>query len=146
MAEDRGITREHIADLTKRHYNNRNLSNSLHVLEKMKYIKVKNKGHKRFYVFTEKANYGRGFTAVGKSLHRSYLNKELKEQEYKMMILLESFAYDGKKELYPSNDTLAFKFNRELRTIKNILKELEYKQFIVIEYRGRKRYIRLIYR
>lgn len=146
LAEDRGITREHIADLTKRHYNNRNLSNSLHVLEKMKYIKVKNKGHKRFYVFTEKANYGRGFTAVGKSLHRSYLNKELKEQEYKMMILLESFAYDGKKELYPSNDTLAFKFNRELRTIKNILKELEYKQFIVIEYRGRKRYIRLIYR
>ena len=146
LAEDRGITKAHIADLTKRHYRDINLKKSLNILEKLKYIKVKKQGHKRFYVFTEKANYGRGFTAVGKSLHRSYLNDELGESEYKLMILLESYAYDGKKELYPSDDTLAHRFNYTNKHLIKLLKQLEYKQFIVLERRGRKRYIRLIYR
>lgn len=146
LAEDRGITREHIADLTKRHYNDSNLRNSLNILQDKKYIKVKQNGHKRFYIFTEKANYGRGYTAVSKSLHRSFINNELKEHEYKMMILLESYCYDNKKELYPSNHTLAYRLDRSEGSVRRILKQLEHKQFLVIEYKKGKRYIRLIYR
>ena len=146
LAEDRGITREHIADLTKRHYNDSNLRNSLNILQDKKYIKVKKDGHKRLYIFTEKANYKRGYTAVSKSLHRSFIHDELKEHEYKMMILLEWYCFDSKTELYPSNDTLAYRLNRTDRNVKKILKDLEYKQFIVTEYKHGKRYIRLIYR
>src|SRR5699024_2650885 len=97
LAEDRGIRREHIADLTKRNEHDRNLKQSLKILQEMKYIKARKKNRINYYVFTEKANYKRGYTAVGKSLHRLFLAKVLKEHEYKMMILLESYAYDNKK-------------------------------------------------
>lgn len=146
LAEDRGITRKHIADLCKRDDQDKNLRKSLNILEKMKYITIKKRERQNFYIFTEKANYKRGYTAVSKSLHRSFIHNELKEHEYKMMILLEWYCFDGKTELYPSNDTLAYRLNRTDRNVKMILKELEYKQFIVTEYKHGKRYIRLIYR
>lgn len=146
LSENKGIRREHIADLCKRDKTDKNLRKSLKILEEMKYIKVKKDGRTNLYVFTEKANYRRGYTAVSKSLHRSFIYNELKEHEYKMMILLEWYAFDSKKELYPSNDTLAYRLNRTDRNIRMILKQLEHKQFIVIEYKKGKRFIRLIYR
>lgn len=146
LSESKGIRREHIADLCKRDKTDKNLRKSLKMLEDMKYIKVKKDGRINLYVFTEKANYRRGYTAVSKSLHRSFIWGELKEHEYKMMIMLEWYCYEGKKELYPSNDTLAYRLNRTDRNIRMILKQLEHKQFIVTEYKKGKRFIRLIYR
>lgn len=146
LAEDRGITRKHIADLCKRDEHDRNLKKSLKALTELKYIKVVKRNRTNHYIFTEKANYGRGYTAVGKSLHKLFISKALKEHEYKMMILLEWYCFDSKTELYPSNDTLAMSLNRTDRNVRQILKELEYKQYIVIEYRHGKRYIRIIYR
>lgn len=146
LAEDRGITRVHIADLCKRDEHDRNLKKSLKTLTELKYIKVVKRNRTNYYIFTEKANYKRGYTAVSKSLHRSFIYNELKEHEYKMMILLEWYCFDSKTELSPSNDTLAYRLNRTDRNVKMILKELEYKQFIVTEYKHGKRYIRLIYR
>lgn len=146
LAESKGIRREHIADLSKRNPYDKKLIESLKILEKLKYIKVLKKNRANYYVFTEKANYKRGYTAVSKSLHRSFIYKELKENEYKMMILLESYAYDNKKEIYPSNHELAYRLGRTDRNVRQILKQLEHKQFIVTEFKKGKRYIRLIYR
>src|SRR5699024_6694232 len=141
-----GIRREHIADLSKRNAQDKKLRESLNLLEKMKYIKVVKKSRVNHYVFTEKANYKRGYTNVSKSLHRSYIHGELKEQEYKLMILLESYAYDGKKAIYPSNQTLALRSGRTEQTIRNTLKQLQHKQFIKVELKHGKRYIYFIYR
>lgn len=146
LSESRGIRREHIADLTRRHPRSENLLKSLKILEDLKYIKVKKDGRAHLYVFTEKANYRRGYTAVSKSLHRSFIYEELKEHEYKMMILFEKYAFDGKKEIFPSNDELAYRSGRTDRNIRMILKQLEHKQFIVVEFKNGKRFIRLIYR
>ena len=146
LAEDRGIRREHIADLTKRDKTDKNIRKSLKVLQELKYIKIVKNNRVNHYVFTEKANYKRGYTAVGKSLHRLFLAKVLKEHEYKMMILLESYAYDNKKEVYPSNHELAYRLGRTDRRIRQILKWLEHNQFIRTEFKKGKRYIHLIYR
>lgn len=146
LAGNDGIRREHIADLSKRNAQDKKLRESLNLLERMKYIKVIKRNRVNHYVFTEKANYKRGYTNVSKSLHRSYIHGELKEQEYKLMILLESYAYDGKKAIYPSNQTLALRSGRTERTIRNTLKQLQHKQFIKVELKHGKRYIYFIYR
>ena len=146
LAESDGIRREHIADLCKRNVTDNNVRQSLNILQKMKYIKAVKKGRINYYVFTEKANYNRGYTVVGKSLHRSFIHGELKEHEYKLMILLENYAFDDKKEIYPSNQTLALRSGQSDRTIRRNLKQLEHKQFIKTEIKKGKRYIRIIYR
>lgn len=146
LAESDGIRREHIADLCKRHPMDKNLQESLKLLQSLKHIKVTKRGRTNYYVFTEKANYKRGYTAVGKSLHRSFIHGEIKEHEYKLMILLESYAFDGKDELYPSARTLALTAGQSEQTIRNNLKRLEHKQFIKMFTKEKKRFIRLIYR
>lgn len=146
LEESKGIRREHLADLSKRNPNDKTLRESLNLLTKMKYIKIKKRVQTNYYVFTEKGNYKRGYTAVSKSLHRSYIHGELKEHEYKLMILLESYAYDNKKEIYPSNQNLALRIGQTDRTIRNNLKKLEHKQFIKQEMKQGKRFIRFIYR
>lgn len=146
LSEDDGIRREHIADLCHRNKTDKNLTYSLKILQKMNYIIIKKKKRTNYYIFTEKANYNRGYTAVSKSLHRSFLNGELKEHEYKLMILLESYAYDNKKEIFPGNPELAYRSGQDPRTIQRNLKKLQHKQFIKIEIKHGKRYIRFIYR
>lgn len=146
LAEDEGIRREHIADLCKRNAHDKMLRNSLNLLERMKYIKIIKKNRVNYYVFNEKANYNRGYTLVGKSLHRSYIHGELNEPEYKLMILLESYAFDNKKEIYPSNQTLSLRTGQSNSTIQRNLRKLRHKQFIKTEIKKGKRYIRLIYR
>lgn len=146
LAESKGIRREHIADLCKRHDKDTNLRKSLKTLETLGYIKYFLDNQVKYYVFTEKANFRRGYTAVSKSLHRSFIYKELNENEYKAMILLENYAYDNKNEIYPSNDTLAYRLCCTDRNIRRILRQLEHKQFITTEMKHGKRFIRLIYR
>lgn len=146
LAEHDGIRREHIANLCKREKTDKNVRESLKLLQKMEYIAIKKKNRINYYVFSEKANYKRGYTAIGKSLHRSFIYGELKEHEYKLMILLESYAYDNKKEIYPSTATLALRSGQSDRTIRRNLKQLEHKQFIKTEPKKGKQYIRLIYR
>lgn len=146
LAESEGIRRKHIADLCKRNEQGRALRSSIKILEDMKYIKPIKRRNINYYVFTEKANYNRGYTAVSKSLHRSFIYGELKEHEYKLMILLESYAFDHKKEVYPSNQTLALRSGQSDRTIRRNLKQLEHKQFIKQEFKQGKRFIRFIYR
>lgn len=146
LEESKGIRREHLADLSKRNQGDKMLRESLYLLERLKYIKVIEKKLTNYYVFTEKGNYKRGYTAVSKSLHRSYIHEELKEQEYKLMILLESYAYDNKKEVYPSNQTLALRLGQTDRTVRRNLKQLEHKQFIKQEVKQGKSFIRFIYR
>lgn len=146
LAESDGIRREHIADLCKRDKHDRNLKQSLKILQNMEYITIKKKNRINYFVFSEKANYRRGYTAVSKSLHRSFIHGELKEHEYKLMILLELFAFDNKKEVYPSTATLALRSGQSERTIRRNLQQLEHKQFIKVYEQARKRNIRLIYR
>jgi hypothetical protein len=146
LAESDGIGREHIAALCRRHDKDKNLNKSLKLLQEMGYIKVKKRGQKNLFVCSDKANYKRGYTAVGKSLHRSFIYGELKEQEYKLMILLENYAYDSKGEIYPGNVTLALRAGQSESTIKRNLTQLEHKQFIKRELKKGKRYIRIIYR
>lgn len=146
LEESKGIRREHLADLSKRNEKDKMLRESLNLLEKLKYIKVIKKNRINHYVFTEKGNYSRGYTAVSKSLHRSYIHEELKEHEYKLMILLESYAYDNKKEVYPSNQTLALRLGQSDRTVRRNLKQLEHKQFVKQEIKQGKSFIRFIYR
>ena len=146
LAESDGIRREHIADLCKRDKHDRNLKQSLKILQSMGYITIKKKNRINYFVFSEKANYRRGYTAVSKSLHRSFIHGELKEHEYKLMILLELFAFDNKKEVYPSTATLALRSGQSERTIRRNLQQLEHKQFIKVYEQARKRNIRLIYR
>lgn len=146
LAESDGIGRQHIAALCKRHGQDKNLAHSIKVLKNLGYIKVKKKGQKSLYLCSEKANYKRGYTAVGKSLHRSFIHGELKEQEYKLMILLENYAYDGKKEIFPNTATLALRSGQSDRTIRRNLTQLEHKQFIKRELKKGKQYIRIIYR
>lgn len=146
LSESKGIRREHIADLCKRHDKDINLRKSLKTLEDLGYIKNFINTRVKYYVFTEKPNFRRGYTAVSKSLHRSFIYKELNENEYKAMILIESYAFDNKNEIYPSNDTLAYRLNCSDRHVRRILRQLEHKQFITTEIKHGKRYIRLIYR
>lgn len=146
LAESDGIRREQIANLCKRDKADRNVKTSLKLLEKMEYLVIKKKNRTNFYMFNEKANYKRGYTAIGKSLHRSFIHGELKEHEYKLMILLESYAYDNKKEIYTSIGTLALRSGQSDRTIRRNLKQLEHKQFIKMEARKGRHYTRLIYR
>lgn len=146
LAEANGIRKEHIADLCKRDKTDKNLRDSLKMLQKMEYVAVKKKNRINYYIFSEKANYKRGYTAIGKSLHRSFIHGELKEHEYKLMILLESYAYDNKKEIYPSTATLALRSGQSDRTIRRNLKQLEHKQFIKTEAKQGRQYIQLIYR
>jgi len=146
LAEAEGIRREHLASLCKRDKTDRLLTESLKMLRAMKYVGVRKEGRVHYYVFTEKPMFDRGYTAVSKSLHRSYLNGELKEHEYKLMILLESYAFDNKKEIFPTNVHLAFRSGQSDRTVSRNLKQLEHKQFIKMEIKGGKRIIRFIYR
>lgn len=60
LSESKGIRREHIADLCKRHEKDVNLRKSLKELERLKYINIILKGQINYYVFSEKANYKRG--------------------------------------------------------------------------------------
>lgn len=146
LAESDGIGREHIAALCRRDKNDKNTAKSLKLLQEMGYIKAKKNGRKNLFMCSDKANYKRGYTAVGKSLHRSFIYGELKEQEYKLMILLENYAYDSKKEIYASTLTLALRSGQTDRAIRGKLKLLEHKQFIKQEIKKGQRYIRLIYR
>ncbi len=146
LAESDGIRREHIADLTKRHQQDNKLKASLKQLHKLQYVTIVKKGQVNYYVHTEKSNYKRGYTAVSKSLHRSFIHGELKEPEYKLMILLESYAYDNKKEIYPSVITLALRLGQTDRTVRNNLKRLEHLQFIKRDIALGRQYIRFIYR
>lgn len=146
LSESEGIRREHLADLSKRNKTDKTLSESLNLLQRLKYIKVIKRNRTNYYVFTEKSNYKRGYTAVNKSLHRSYIHGELKEQEYKIMILLESYAFDDKKEIFPTNDHLVFRAGQANSTVRRNLKQLEHKQFIKMEIKKGKRFIRFIYR
>lgn len=146
LAESDGIRREHIADLTKRHEQDNKLKESLKQLCKLQYITIVKKGQVNYYVYTEKSNYKRGYTAVSKSLHRSFIYGELKEPEYKLIILLESYAYDNKKEIYPSVITLALRLGQTDRTVRNNLKRLEHLQFIKRDIALGRTYIRFIYR
>lgn len=146
LAESEGIRREHIADLCDRDSTDKKLRDALKELQKMKYITVKKQGRTNFYYFTEKANYKRGFTAVPKMLHRLFIKKDLTEPEYKLLILLESFAYDNKGEIYPSNLVLSHRMGQTERNIRNNLKRLEHKQYIKTELKKGKRFIRLTYR
>src|SRR5699024_3261420 len=115
-------------------------------LQRLDYVKVNKQGRTNYYTFNEKANYNRGYTLVGKSLHRSYIHGELREQEYKLMILLESYAFDHKKEVYPSNQTLALRLGQSNSTVQRNLRQLRHKQFIKTETKKGRRYIRFIYR
>lgn len=146
LSENDGIRKEHIADLCKRDKADRNLKSSLKMLHDMGYITIKKKKRINFYLFSEKANYKRGYTAIGKSLHRSFIFGELKEHEYKLMILLESYAHDNKKQIFPSTATLALRSGLSDRTIRRNLQQLEHKQFIKMTEQAKKRHIRLIYR
>lgn len=146
LSEGEGIRREHIADLCNRDKTDKKLRDSLKTLEDMKYIKVKKKGKTNFYFFTEKANYKRGFTAIPKLLHRVFITKGITEPEYKLLILLESYAYDNKKEVFPTNMELSFRTGQTERNVRNNLRRLEHKQYIKTEVKKGKRYIRLIYR
>lgn len=143
---DEGIRREHLADLSRRNPQDKTLRQSLNLLEKMDYIKVAKKKRTNFYIFNEKANYNRGYTLVGKSLHRSYIHGELNEPEYKLLILIESYAYDHKKEVFPSNQTLALRTGQSNSTIQRNLRQLRHKQFIKTEIKEGKRFIQIIYR
>lgn len=146
QAESEGIRREHIADLCNRNKNDNKLREILKSLDKMGYIKARTKKQVKYYYFTEKANYNRGFTSVPKLLHEVFLGNRLKEQEYKMMILLESYAHDNKKEIFPSNSHLAFRSGQSVRTVIRILKQLDHKQYIKFDVSKGKRHIRLIHR
>src|SRR5699024_5847163 len=112
------------------------LRQSLNLLEKMDYIKVVKKKRTNFYILNEKANYNMGYTLVGKSLHRSYIQGELNEPEYKLLILIESYAYDHKKEVFPINQTLELRTGQSNITIQHNVTQLkEGKRFIQIIYR-----------
>lgn len=146
LAESEGIRREHIADLTKRHQQDNKLKESLNMLHKLNYITIKKVNRVNYYIFTEKGNYNRGFTSVSKSLHRSFIYKELNEPQYKLVILLESYAYENKKIVYPNANTLALRLDQTVRNVRRNLKRLEHLQFIKRYQEQGNTIIRFIYR
>lgn len=168
IAEGKGITLKHIADISKRHTRDKTLLEALDFLNKANHISKKTKlGKATIYTFKEKPfSNKRGFTSVPKLLHRLYieacnareLEKELNittnssrsygrlnETRYKLLILLESYAYDSKREIYPTNRTIADRMRVTTETVKNNLKWLEYNQFIRTYKLDNTRYIELIY-
>ena len=146
LAEDRGIRREHIADNLRRDKTDKKLRDSLKLLQNMGYTEVKKKNRVNMYHLREKPNFRRGFSAVPKFLHRLFIAKDIKEHEYKLLLLLEHYAFDQKKEVYVGNQTLATRLKQTDRNVRNNIKRLEHKQYIKTEIKKGRRYIRLNYR
>lgn len=144
LAEGEGIRREHIADLCNRNKTDKKLNKYLKELEEMSYITIEKRKRVNYYIAIKKANYDRGYTAVSKTLHTLFAYGALKEQEYKLMILLESYAYGNKEIVNPGVMRLAFQSGQSERNVRRILNQLEHKQFIKIERLAGDKQIRLM--
>lgn len=167
MAEDEGITLRKIANLCRRNARDKTLLATVKFLTKRNHLhEEKRNGQATIYKFKEKPfSDKRGYTAVPKLLHKLYIEscnaKELErelnirvpnmaydrlnETRYKMLILLESYAYDSKREVFPTNRTIAEKMRVHSKTVKRNLEWLEDNQYIKTHKKEGKRVIRLIY-
>lgn len=144
LKREKGIQREHLADLCSRNPFDKKLTGGLKQLEKLGYLTIKRKGKVYFYYYKEKPNFKRGFTSVPSLLDEAYLGKRITESEYKLMIILESYAFDNKREIFTSNKVLAYRMGVTEQTIKNNLKRLKHKIYIDTEFKKGKRYIVLL--
>lgn len=163
LSEEKGITLKEIAHLCRRTVEDKTLLKSVDHLVKNNHVSKKTKkGLPAIYHFKEKAfSEKRGFTSTPKLLHKLYieacnarqLEKELNrrpadrlnETRYKMLILLESYAFDSKRELFASDSTLANRMRLTNKSIKNNLQWLVDNQYIKFAEKQGRRYIRLIY-
>lgn len=167
MAGDDGITRSKIVELSRRDRKDKTLEDALSYLEKNGHVEKRaRRGFATLYFFKEKPFVEkRGYTSVPKLLHKLFVEavnarelekklslreshkaySRLNELRYKLLILLESYAYDTKREVFPANRTLADRMRVHSKTIKRNLDWLEDNQFIKIHQRDGKRYIQLIY-
>jgi len=144
LKKDKGIRREHLADLCSRDKTDRKLTSGLKTLEELGYIEIKKQDKTFFYYYKEKPNFKRGFTSVPSLLDESYLGKRITENEYKLMIILESYAFDNKREVFPSNRELAYRMGVTEKTIKTNLTKLKHKIYIDTEFKKGNRYIILL--
>lgn len=167
MEEAEGINLTRITKLTKRNTRDKTLLETLDFLFKANHVyKETRKGKPTVYTFKEKPfSDKRGFTSVPKLLHKLYIEscnakeleqelntrvknkayERLNETRYKLLILLESYAYDSKREVYPTDRTLADRMRIHVKTVKRNLDWLEDNQFIKIVDKEGSRHIRLIY-
>ncbi|MBM7581077.1 helix-turn-helix domain-containing protein [Jeotgalibacillus terrae] len=171
LSEDKGITLKEIAKICRRDTLDRTLRESISFLVKQKHVsKKERKGKATIYFFSEKPfSHKRGFTSVNKLLHKLFISEvdaraadkelnqfkkvredrqaynRLNELRYKLLILLENYAYNSKRECFPSDFTLAERMQVTPKTIKNNLRWLEANQYLLTEKREGKRYIKLLY-
>lgn len=141
---DKGIRREHLADLCNRNPLDKKLTGGLKDLEKLGYLDIKKQNKTFFYYYKEKPIFKRGFTSVPSLLDEVYLGKRITENEYKLMIILESYAFDNKREVFPTNRVLAYRMGVTEQTIKTNLKKLKHKIYIDTEFKKGNRYIILL--
>lgn len=158
LSKSKGITLKHMAELTRRNTRDKTLLQTLNYLFKENHIHKEVKtGRATIYTFKRKPFADkRGFTSVPKLLHKLYIsaceindyNKvydRLNETRYKLLILLESYAFDSKRTICKSNRTLADRMRVTNRTIKDNLDWLEHNQFIIFHEEKSIRHIELIY-
>jgi len=163
------VSKRKIANLSRRHHRDKTLERSLKYLENKGHIaRHYKKGHPVYYEAINKPfSTQRGFTLVPKLLHRLYLehvnNRQinklsqqnlreehqayevLNELRYKLLVLLESYAYNSKRTVFVSDRTLANRMRVHSRTIKRNLNCLENEHYIRVFYKRGKKHIELIY-
>ncbi len=132
--DEKGITREQLARLLHSNTKSRGFIEAVDTLESMGFIEI-TKGIARHGTPDRikpkrKSNYGRGYTIVNNLLSRLYISGNLPSSQYKLLILLESFAYGLKRDVFPSNETLAATMGMTERNIRILLDELEKDWFI----------------
>lgn len=171
--KEKGMTKRKLSELSRRHLRDKTLEQSLRYLEGKGHITTKSrKGYPTYYFPEEKPfSQERGFTAVPKLLHRMFISEiesrelekviqktkgtvkrqehqpyeRLNELRYKLLILLESYAYDNKRIVFVGNRTIADRMRVHSRTVKRNLQWLEDNHYITIYKEKGKRYIKLIY-
>jgi len=147
------ISRKHLADLVNRDLEDRTLRKAIGRLVSQQYLEIL-PGNARLGIpeklrIKKSSNFGRGYTLVYNHLVKLYVYKAVTDTEYKLLLLLKSYAY-GKDSAFPTSETLAIKLGTSVQNLRKLLQSLEYKCFISREYRrqkngGNKRFIKLRY-
>ncbi|WP_051931682.1 MULTISPECIES: helix-turn-helix domain-containing protein [Clostridiaceae] len=70
------------------------------------------------------------------SIDSEILNTNIDGQALKLYCLLESYCYGDKKDCFPSQNTLATRMNKSIRTIQRYLKTLKNLGLVIIKRRG----------
>lgn len=170
--KNKGVTRQEIANLCRRHINDKTMLNAISFLEKHGHIgKKAKKGYLTYYYPEEKPfSEDRGFTSVPRLLHRLFISEvearelekivqergiqkrqqhrsyeRLNELRYKLLILMESYAYDSKRIVFVSNRMIADRMRIHSKTVKRNLEWLEENHYISTYLKNGKRYIKMIY-